>query len=288
MERDPGVLAVLGGLGAAFAFAGATLCSSRSSRMVGPASVLSWVMLVGLLVTAPAAIATGVPEGLTAGAAGWLLLAGAANVAGLLVAYAGLRVGKVGVVAPILSTQGAITAVISMMSGERPGAISLVLLTSIAVGVVLATAARDAPSSDGTSGRSGAPCAIVAALLFGASLYATARASADLPVPWVLLPPRFIGVLAVGVPLAMTGQLRLTRAAVPFLLIGGLCEVVGFSSFSIGSRHGIAVAAVLASLFGAIAGVAAYLLFAERLSRLQFAGVATIVVGVASLTALQA
>jgi len=282
------LIEVLGGLGAAFAFAGATLCSSRSSRMIGPASVLSWVMLVGLLVTAPVAAATGVPEGLTAGAAGWLLLAGAGNVAGLLVAYAGLRVGKVGVIAPILSTQGAVTAAISMMSGERPGAVSLMMLTAIAVGVVLATAAGDAPSRDGTSGRSGAPHAIVAALLFGVSLYATARASADLPVPWVLLPARLVGVLAVGVPLAVTGRLRSTRAAVPFLLVGGLCEVIGFTAFSIGSRHGIAVAAVLASLFGAIAGVAAYLLFAERLSRLQFAGVATIVVGVATLAGFQA
>jgi len=279
------MIGVLGGLGAAVAFAGAVLCSSRSSRMIGPASVLSWVMLVGLIITVPAAVATGAPEGLSAASAGWLALSGAGNVAGLLIAYAGLRVGKVGVIAPILSTQGAVAAGISMMRGERPGAVSVALLAAIVLGVALATAARDEAGAS-ASGRSGAPYAIVAALLFGASLYATARASADLPVPWVLLPARLIGVLAVGVPIAVTGRLRLTRAAVPFLLAGGICEVLGFAAFSIGSRHGIAVTAVLASLFGAIAGVAAYVLFAERLSRPQLAGVAVIVVGVAALTSL--
>ena len=39
--------AILGGVGAAFCWAGATLCSSRSSREIGASSVLAWVMLVG-------------------------------------------------------------------------------------------------------------------------------------------------------------------------------------------------------------------------------------------------
>jgi drug/metabolite transporter (DMT)-like permease len=45
--------AILGGLGAALAFATATLCSSRSTRMIGEAPVLGWVMVVGLLAVAP-------------------------------------------------------------------------------------------------------------------------------------------------------------------------------------------------------------------------------------------
>jgi multidrug transporter EmrE-like cation transporter len=48
------------------------------------------------------------------------------------------------------------------------------------------------------------------------------------------------------------------------------------------------VAAVLASQFSAIAGIAAYFLFRERLTRVQLVGVGTIVAGVAVLTALQA
>jgi drug/metabolite transporter (DMT)-like permease len=68
----------------------------------------------------------------------------------------------------------------------------------------------------------------------------------------------------------------------------GVAEVVGFASFAVGARDGLAVAAVLTSQFAAIAAIAAFVLFRERLGRLQLAGVATIVVGVAALTWFQA
>jgi multidrug transporter EmrE-like cation transporter len=46
------------------------------------------------------------------------------------------------------------------------------------------------------------------------------------------------------------------------------------------------VSAVLASQFAAIAAVVSYLAFRERLARIQVVGVATIVVGVSVLGAL--
>jgi multidrug transporter EmrE-like cation transporter len=56
----------------------------------------------------------------------------------------------------------------------------------------------------------------------------------------------------------------------------------------LGSRHSIAVSAVLASQFAALAAVTAFVLFHERLTRVQLAGIAVIAVGVAVLSALQA
>ncbi len=129
--------------------------------------------------------------------------------------------------------------------------------------------------------------AIAAALAFGASLYATARVGASLPVAWAVLPARAVGVAAVTLPLALSRRLTITRQALPFVVLAGLCEAAGFALFTVASRHGIAVSAVLASQFAAIAAVAAYLLFGERLARVQLAGVASIVVGVAILSALQ-
>jgi multidrug transporter EmrE-like cation transporter len=58
--------------------------------------------------------------------------------------------------------------------------------------------------------------------------------------------------------------------------------------FVLGARHGIAVSSVLASQFAAIAAVAAYVLFHERLARVQMVGVATVLVGVGALSGLQA
>ena len=51
------MVAVLGGLGAAFAFAVTTLCAARSARLLGPWSALAWVMIVGLAVAGPIAAA---------------------------------------------------------------------------------------------------------------------------------------------------------------------------------------------------------------------------------------
>jgi drug/metabolite transporter (DMT)-like permease len=283
------MIAILGGLGAATVFATATLCSSRSTRMIGAGPVLAWVMLLGFVIVVPWAAAEGVPEGLDASSVGWLVVAGLGNVVGLLLAYSALRIGKVGVVAPIVSTEGAIAAVISVIAGEQIARGVGVTLGVIAVGILLAAATRDAEE---TLVR-GVDCAVAlyavgAAVSFGFSLYATARVSADLPIVWALLPARVVGVLAVAVPLAVTARLRLTRTALPLVGASGIAEVAGFFLFAIGSRHGIAVSAVLASQFGAIAGVAAFLLFRERLASVQLVGVAMIVVGVSVLSVLQA
>jgi drug/metabolite transporter (DMT)-like permease len=130
--------------------------------------------------------------------------------------------------------------------------------------------------------------ASVAAVSFGMSLYATGHISGVLSVPWVLLPARLIGVVCVAIPLALTRRLRLTRRAVPLVVAAGLAEVAGFVAYTLGARQDIAVAAVLASQFAALAGVAAYLLFHERLTRIQLGGVSIVVVGVAVLSAVRA
>src|SRR6266545_8224364 len=100
-------MAVIAGLGAAVAFASSTLCSSRSSRLIGAGPALAWVALVGLVVTAPVAASARWPQ-LDGTSVAWLTLAGAGNMAGLLLTYLALRRGKVGIVAAIVSAQGAI------------------------------------------------------------------------------------------------------------------------------------------------------------------------------------
>jgi uncharacterized membrane protein len=283
------VISVLGGLGAALAFATTTLCYARSSRLLGTYSVLSWVMLVGLVIVVPLVGAAGVPDALDAGSIGWLVLAGTGNVGGLLLTYRALRAGKVSIVAPITSTEGAIAAVISIASGEHLAAASGVMLGVIAAGILLASLG---PATEAETGRRATLVTVLlatgAACTFGASLYAIGRAGRELPVAWALLPARVVGVAFVAVPLLLAGRLRLTRSATPFLVAGGVCEVLGLASFTVGARHGLAVSAVLASQFGAIAAVAGFVSFRERLSQPQIAGVCAIAIGVAVLSALQA
>ena len=138
---------------------------------------------------------------------------------GLLLVYTGVRIGKVGVVAPIVSTEGAIAALIAVAAGEQLAPGTGAALVVIAVGIVLAAASRDSSGSGSrTSDLRAALFGAAAAVSFGASLYATGRVSAELPVAWAILPPRVVGVLAIALPLALAGRLTLTRRAVPFVL----------------------------------------------------------------------
>ncbi len=263
------------------------LTASRASPLIGSWSTLAWVMLTGLLVVGPVALVQGRPGGLDRGAMTWLAIAGFGNIAGLLLVYTALRIGKVGVIAPISSTEGAVAAVIAVVAGETLGVWTAFALIIVAAGVVLAARPAE-PEEAGHDDPRAALLALAAALAFGAGLYATGRASLDLPIAWAVLPPRLLGVVFVTVPLALSGRLLLTRKAVPFVVASGLAEVAGFVSYAVGARHGIAIAAVLASQFAALAAVGAAVFFKERLTRVGVAGVVVIAVGVAVVSALQA
>lgn len=281
------MIAILGGLGAAVMWATATLCTSRSSRMIPPVSVLAWVMIFGSVASLPFAVASGIPPGLDAGRLGWLFVIGVSNVSGLLLVYSGLRIGKVGIVAAIASAEGAVAATIAVLTGERLAAGAAMMLALIALGVVLASMSRETDAGQRRHNGIAALLAAGAALLFGIGLYAAGRVSTDLPLSWVLLPPRLIGVLAVGVPLLLLGKLRFSRVAAPYVVAAGIAEIIGLGSYTVGARHGIAISAVLGSQFAALSAIAAFFLFKERLARVQLVGVTAIVIGVAVLTVLR-
>jgi drug/metabolite transporter (DMT)-like permease len=270
------MLAVLGGLGAALAWAMTTLVASRASRLIDARSLLASVMTVGLLVAVPAAAIAGVPPSLGARTLAWMAVSGAGNVVGLLFAYSALRIGKVGLVAPITSTEGAVAAVIAVVAGESLSPGSGVTLAAISPG----------EEEVRRSARRAILLAAGAALSFGFGLYATGKVGQDLGVAWAVLPPRVVGVAVIAVPLALARRWQMRRAAVPYVVAAGLGEVIGFASYAFGAQYGLAVSAVLASQFAAIAAVAGYLIFHERLGQVQVAGIVTIVAGVSVLSVL--
>ena len=280
--------AIIGGLGAACSWAITTLTAARSSRLIGAPATLAWVMLVGLVVVGPVALAEGKPAALDGHALVWLAVSGGGNIVGLLLVYTAMRIGKVGVVAPLSSTEGAVAALIAVAAGEHLRVWTGLALGVIVFGIVLAARPPAEELDGGGHDPRAAFFALAAAGSFGASLYATGRASLDLPIAWAVLPPRLLGVAFMTIPLLLVGRLRLTRAAAPWVVLGGLAEVTGFVSYAIGARHGIAIAAVLGSQFAAISALAAGLLFRERLSRAGIAGVIVIAAGVAAVSALRA
>ena len=121
--------------------------------------------------------------------------------------------------------------------------------------------------------------AVAAAACFGVSLFAAGQASESVPIGWVALPARLVGVailvgaLAAGVrPLVSPRLGRIAMAA-------GVFEVLGILSFAWGARDGIAITSVMSSQFAALAALGAFLLFRERLVRRQVLGVAVLASG---------
>ncbi|MGH2596753.1 MAG: EamA family transporter [Actinomycetota bacterium] len=278
--------AILGGVGAACCWTVAMLCSSRASRVNGAGPALAWVMLVGLAIVVPFVLASGSPP--TGSAAKWLLLAGTGNLGGLLLEYSAVRTGKVGVVASIASTEGAVTAVIAAIAGEPIATAVAAVLALIAGGIVLASLGENHDRGEDRPATRAVLLALGAALAFGVGLYAAGHVSDDVALPWVVLPARLLGVAVVAIPLASVGRIRIARASIPLVVAAGVAEVLGIASFALGARDAIGVTSVLGSQFAAFAAVGAYFLFGERLRRVQVAGVAAILVGVVLLPVLRA
>lgn len=291
------MIAILGGLATAVLWATTLIGSARSARLIGSWSTLAWVMLVGLAVAVPLILVTSPPVALSGGDMLNLAIVGIANSAGLLCVYTALQRGKIAVVGPIVSTEGAIAAVLAIAAGDPVSQAAAGLLAVIAVGVVLAAIERSGRSNEDAVGPPAEPVAgalatallaLAGAVLFGINLFVTSRVAVELPIAWAVLPARLAGVVGVTIPLLLGRRLRLTRSAVPFVVLVGLAEVAGVVTFSFGARESAAVTSVLASQFAAMAAIFAFVRFGERLSRPQTIGVVIIAVGVAVLAALQA
>jgi len=271
--------------------------------MIGSVVTLGWVMLIGALIAIPATVLWGGGADLTSDALLLLVISGAGNLLGLLFAYSAFQRGEVAVVAPILSTEGAMAAVIAVLFGEQLGIAAAVVLAAIAGGIILASSGGPSePASvepggltelpaDGPaplSTRAALPYALAAVACFGVGLYASARIGATMPVVWSILPARLGGLVFVSLPLLATGRLRLTRDAAPLVTVVAIVEVIGVAVYALGARESIAIAAVMSSQFGAIAAIASVALFGEKLRRIQVAGVGVIAGGVALLAAFTA
>lgn len=288
------MLPIVAGVVTALSFAVSVLASARASRAAGSQQTVAGVMLVGTVLVLPfALVASPLPVGLAKPIETILIaaLSGAANVVGLLFAYAAYRIGAVGVVSTIGSSEGAIAAVISVLAGQTLAPGSGAALAVVAVGVVLAATSGGGELEEGVTidrrrSLRAAGLATCSAGLFGFGLFTTGYVSATLPAAWVILPGRLIGIAAVAVPLLVTGRLHAPRSAIPVIILTGVVEIVGMTMFTIGARDDIAITAVLASMFAPIAAVAAFVLFRERLAPRQVLGVVLVVVGIAILGVL--
>jgi drug/metabolite transporter (DMT)-like permease len=87
--------------------------------------------------------------------------------------------------------------------------------------------------------------------------------------------------------LVAPGALRLGRRLVPFVIATSLLDLAGYAAFLRGAQEGIAITAVVTSQYAVVAVVGGFLVYRERLTRLQATGVLVTLAGVAALAAVQ-
>ena len=275
---------IIFGLLTAILFASSALGGSRAVRHISQFALVGWYCAIGLVMLLPMLIASGIPSTLSGENLLWWLVFGISNIAGAVVIFYAFRIGKVGLLAPVVATEGSIAAVIATLTGEPLVPLAGVALLIVVTGIVLTAIAPDPDPLPAERPVLSVLLAVVATLLFGTCLYTSGRLSGEIPAAWLVAAPRIVGTIGVAIPLLFLRKLTLTRPAVLPVIIVAIAEVLAFFTYQVGAEQNIAITAVLSSQFAPITTVVAWIYFKERLGRLQVAGIAVVLTGVVSLT----
>jgi drug/metabolite transporter (DMT)-like permease len=214
----------------------------------------------------------------------WGTLTGVLGAAGISSLYRGLTVGRMGVVAPIAATAPLIPVTVGLARGERPSALQGVGMGLALVGVVLT--GREHDSETGRRVASGAGFGLIAAATFGGSLITLDQAANSDPY-WATLVIRAASTFVVAAALLVTrSPVRAPRSVWPTLTVIAVLDAGGTVFFAVSTTKGlISVVSVLVSLVPVFVAFLARFVLHERLERVQLAGAASAVAGVALISA---
>ena len=176
------------------------------------------------------------------------------------------------------------------MNPKKAGILWLIggfVLLMIVIGILIAARSKDPDPFPGERPVLAAGFASLGACLFAIGLISTGFLSGELPLAWVLLPARIVGVLLFTLPLLLSGRLRVTRQAFLWISLLAAADLLGIGMYTIGAAQNLPVTAVLASQMAPLAAILAFFFFRERLGKGQIAGLIIMVGGVTLLALLQ-
>lgn len=209
--------------------------------------------------------------------AGWAALAGVLGAVGITGLYAGLAVGRMGVVAPVTGVLAALVPVVVgvTLEGLPPG----IVLVGIALAIAAVVLVSRVPGESGA--RSGIELALAAGLALGLFNVAISRVDDRLVFgPLTIVRAIEAATIAVVIlasrrPAAIPGRL------VPAILVIGVLDMTGNAAFLFAQQTGpLATAAVLSSLYPVTTLILAALVLRERMTRTHALGIAAAVGGV--------
>jgi drug/metabolite transporter (DMT)-like permease len=312
------MLTILFGLGTSVGYALHDFLMVKVVRAVSVWTALTWSMGTALVILLPLAL---VLDGLPSGApewraAGFGVLSGLAEAAGLAALLRGLVVGRLSLVTPLASLSGGFAALIMILRGETITPLVAGGLALAVVGGMLASIERvpkeevfgPDPAEGGAAGgadaagsaavasparprtrrtraTAGAGWALFSAVLFSVAMLLLAEAGAIEPVSLAAFGR--IGTVAVMLPVALVlRRLLLPRPLAKRAMTAGIFDAAAFVCMAAAVTIGpVAVASVMSAQGGLAAAVLGFVFLRERLAPVQYIGVALTCAAVALLAA---
>jgi drug/metabolite transporter (DMT)-like permease len=278
-EPFPGPFGVvLFGLGAALGWGVSDFGGGVTSRLAPLLGVLAVTQLVGAAIALPVAVARG--EGFLSPAdLGWSAASGALGTIGIASLYHGLRVGRMGVVAPVAGVLVAgmpVTAGMILEGVPRPLVVVGILLAITSVVIV-----SRIPGEAGEAS-SGLWWGIAAGLPLGGVTLTLSQMSSNAVFEPLAIMRVIEGVVFVLVILVTRGDWHVPRQLWPAMLAIGALDMVATASY-IGATHSgpLAIAGVLSALYPVVTVVLAATVLRERVTPVHGLGIVAAGVAIA-------
>jgi drug/metabolite transporter (DMT)-like permease len=251
------------------------------SRSRPAVAVVGGSMLAGLVAVALAAAFYGAYDDPT-GWVPWSMLSGLAGASGLVAFYAALASGTMGVVSPIAALGVAVPVIAGFIGGETP-------TTLQGIGIVVALVGAIATSGPELSGRASARSVALAGfagLCFGTVFLAVDKGAKSSAL-MTLVGMRTTSIVLFGIAaIALRSTGGLDRTDLLPLAVIGFFDVAANLMFALASNRGfVSIVSVLGSLYPVMTVLLARAVLHERLRRVQLAGVAVTLLGVAFIAA---
>jgi drug/metabolite transporter (DMT)-like permease len=261
-----------------------------ASRRSTPLQTLAVSTPAGLVLVVPFAFLLG---GDVRGSVLPGVVAGSVGAIGILLLYAALTLGPMGVVSPVSAVLGAAIPVLAgLLRGERPGIWAYLGMALAVVAIVTVGLEPSAPTDDSTHQRV-TPRALVLAIGagIGIGLFFTIIASAPADAGlWPVVFARSCSVIVLVALAAVASRRRGTPILAPTSAVRWQAVAAGgFDAWANGiyviAVHTglLSVVAVLGSLYPAATVLLARYVLAERLRPMQKAGMVTALVAAALL-----
>jgi len=261
-----------------------------ASRRSTPLQTLLLTTPAGLLAVIPAALLVG---GQVSGSLVPGVVSGLFGSIGILLLYAALSIGPMGVVSPVSAVLGAaIPVLVGLARGERPGALAYVGMGLAVVAIVTVGLEPMAPTDDARHQRVSTRALLLAiggGVGIGAFFAIIALAPSDAGL-WPVVWARTTSTVVIST-LAVVAFARGSRPVVPEdrgvrgLAVGaGVLDVSANVFYLLATQTGLlSVVAVLGSLYPAATVVLARVVLAERLRPMQKVGMVTAILAAALL-----